>query len=1202
MRPRIPSRIAVTVVTAASLVLTVATPTWAVAGRPSTSAPAASTAPAPVPSTGPSPAASTAPSPATSTGPATSTDAEVGLAIEVAKDGNGPFTPDDQPGGDSGAANGIVRTLDAITYRVTMNSTGGASSHERFTLTAPAGTSWAAVPSRCTGSGSRIDGQELVCDLDSVPEGRAVAVPAVLDVSAELRHGDTITVRATGTADDADNGTVTATSPTTTVSAAARYNLAKDIQASSLRTDVTGPGGQRGIQLVYPIAVDWQPVVPGQGLLGFEGAGGPMTFTDDVSQILGDLPSGARLWNGDEPVCGPNSRAASGFGGLPAGKGGGARAVADSGTISCAQSGPGEDVDVTITGTVTDPTRMPTENQYGGPIAGGKVGLVVAGYISFWLPEPTGGTNVLSRNTFTPLQTTSASGAPNFPGGTEPTADNVSERNLVEFDPGSGGKRLYRLVGDAHEVRPGSARQGDPWATAGVRLRSEVTMSNGGLSAYQDAVLCDTFDRATQRLTRVGSPSRAAEATGLSDAHVQYAAYDMTSAAAGQRRTCDDEDGPWYDAPEDVPGGVAAVGAVRAVGDLAGGRHAALYSWVTVLDAPDGTRALDFGHLSSGTQHPGWIHDSADPSLGVGGLTDSVVITENLARIAKKTVDPGHDAADTPDRTTSAVAGDTLEYALYPTLTNGNTKGRPATVTVRDTLPVDTTYVPGSASTTPAVDTVQDAQGRRHQRLTWTMHDVRPNSSIPPITYRATISTAAPAGPIDNVAEVASPTDASPAEYRRAQRAVQVTTTGGVGVEEHAVEPVVAAGDRLEWDLVYTNTDPDPFHGSDLIDVLPDRTAAHDGSFHGRTGLAEAVAVDTGAGEQVRYTAAAPGAVSLVGTDPSNQPGGSTTWCSEQEFGADGCPASLRDVTAIRITRTAQVAVGASVTHRLALATEGEQDGDTYVNRFGLSVAGIRLPVQSNRATIRVVAGAIGDRVWSDRDGDGLQGADEPGVEAVDVRLTGTDDSGEAVQRRTTSDADGGYRFDGLRPGAYVVTFDAPDDRSFTRQHVGDDDAVDSDAGEDGSTETITLRRVTTPEGALDGVDRTTSVDAGVLPAEDTGGPGDGGPGDGGPGDGGPGDGGPGDGGPGDGGPGAPGGTGTGTGTGSPGSAGGSGRPAEQSSASVPDRAQTAGAARRGDLAFTGVAGLPIALGAALLLLALGSAIVLGRRGRARRR
>jgi hypothetical protein len=1199
LRPRIPSRVAVTVVTAASLVLTAVTPTWAVAGRPSvddaarrSAQPAAPTQPAaPAASTSPK---STARAQSSAPAPAASTHAEIAMAIEVAKDGNGPFTPDDQPGGDSGATNGIVRTLDAITYRVTMNSTGGASTHERFTLTAPAGTSWAAVPSRCTSSGSQIEGQDLVCDLGTVPEGRAVVVPAVLDVSGDLRNGDRIAVTSTGTADDAD-GAVTATSPTTGVSAAARYNLAKNSQASTLRTDVPGPDGERGIQLVYPITVDWQPIVPGQGLLGFEKSVGPMTFTDDVSQILGGLPSGARLWNGSEPACGLNSTAVPGFGGLPAGKGGGERAVADSGTITCHQSEAGQDVDVVIEGTVTDAARMPTQNEHGGPIAGGKVGLVVAGYVSFWLPEPPVGTNVHSRNAFTALRTTSLSGAENFPGATESTADNVSVRNLVEAGRGSGGKRLYRVLGDGASVGHGSAREGDPWTTPGARLRSDVSMRNPGLSPYEDAVLCDTFDRTTQRLTRQGAASLAARVSGMTDVRLEYAAYDMTSPAEGQQHTCDDADGPWSDSPEDVPGGIAAVGAVRATGDLSGGRAATLSSWVTVLEARDGTRAFDFGHLSFGEGQPGWLHDTADPDLGAGGLADSVIITENLARIAKKTVDPGHDAADTPDRTTSAVAGDTIEYALYPTLTNGNTKGRPATVTVRDTLPVDTTYVPASASTTPAVDTVQDAQGRRHQQLTWTMHDVRPNSSIPPITYRATISTAAPAGPIDNVAEVASPTDASPAEYRRAQRAVQVTTTGGVGVEEHAVEPVVVAGDRLEWDLVYTNTDPDPFSASDLIDVLPDRTVAQDGSFHGRTALAEPVAIDTGAGEQVRYAAAAPADVSLVATDPSNQPGGSTTWCSEQEFGADGCPASLRDVTAFRITRTAPVAVGASVTHRLALTTEGEQDGDTYANRFGLSVAEINLPVQSNRDTIRVVAGAIGDRVWSDVDGDGLQGADEPGIGAVDVRLTGTDDTGEAVDRRTTSDADGGYRFGSIRPGSYVVTFDAPDDRRFTERHVGDDDAVDSDAAEDGSTATITLRRVTTPEGVLDGVERTTSVDAGVLPAQDTGGPGGGGPGDGGPGDGGPGDGGPG----------TPGGTGTGTGTGTGGPGGpgdGSDRPSEQSSPAVPERAHATAAARQGDLAFTGAAGLPIALGAALLLLALGFAIVLGRRSRARRR
>lgn len=1203
MRARIPSRIAVTVVTAVALVTTAATPSWAVAGPP----PAADTAG----SSGRPPASPEPPVATTTTAPpapaaaGASTKAHVGMAVEVAEDGNGPFTPDEQPGGDTGPANGVVRTLDEITYRVTVNSTGGPSTHERFTLTAPAGTSWAGVPPRCSDSDSRITGQDLVCDLGTVPEGQAVAVPAVLDVSGDLRNGDRIAVTGSVTADDADDAAVTVTSPGTTVSAAARYNLAKDVQASSLRTDVVGPGGTRGIQLVYPIAVDWQPVVPGQGLLGFEKSVGPMTFTDDVSEILGDLPSGVRLWNGDEPACGPNSPGATGFGGLPAGTGGGDRAVADSGTISCTQSGPGQDVDVTITGTVTDPTRMPTKSQHGGPIAGGKVGLVVTGFISFWLPEPAGGTNVLSRNTFTPLHTTSLSGAPNFPGGTEPTTDNASTRNLVEFDPGIGGKRLYRVVGNEHQVGPGSAREGDPWVTAGVRLRSEVTMLNRGLSSYRDAVLCDTFDRATQRLTPLGSPARAAVVSGMTDARVEYAAYDMASPAEGQQHTCDDADGPWYDAPEDVPGGIGAVGAVRAVGDLAGGHQAALYSWVTVLDAPDGTRALDFGHRTAGTGHPGWVHDTADPALGVGGLTDSVIITENLARVAKKIVDPGHDASDTPDRTGWTVPGDTVEYALYPTLTNGNTRGRPADVTVRDTLPAHTTYVPDSASETPVVDTVPSPDGGDRQRLTWTMHDVRPNAPLDPVTYRVTVSPAAPAGPIENRVEIASPTDASDAAFRRAERAVQVVAAAGIGVVERAVEPVVVAGDQLRWQLDYTNTDAEPAHDVDLIDVLPDRAAGQDGSFHGRAVLAAPVPVDEDAGEAVTYTAAAPADVTLDGHDASNQPGGSTVWCPQQAFGSAGCPTSLAEVTAFRITRAAPVAVGDTVTHELALATQGEHDGDTYRNRFGLRTADLALDVTSNRASVRVVAGAIGDRVWTDEDGDGLQEPGEPGLGDVEVRLTGTDDDGDAVDRTTTTDAEGAYGFDGLRPGSYVADIVAPDGRSFTRSHVGDDRAADSDAAEDGRTETIALRRMTTAEGALHGVDRTTTVDAGVLPADDSAGSGGGGsvvdPG------------GPGmPGGPD--GPGDPDGSGTPDGPGAPDGPGGPGTPgavdrpgahSSGSSSAGADRATSTGSAgaptRRGDLAFTGADGLPVLLGAAVLLLTLGTAIVVVRRSRGRR-
>lgn len=176
---------------------------------------------------------------------ATAPAAVVGLAVEVAADGRGPFTPEDGPGADRGPANGVVRTRDAVTYRVTVNAGDGTAHHERFVLDAPTGTSWAGVPLACTGARSAIEGRRLTCDLGDVPSGHAVAVPAVLDVSGDLRNGDRIAVTGTATADDAEP-TAPVTSATTVVSAAPRYNLSKAVVGSVLRTGVPGPDGTPG--------------------------------------------------------------------------------------------------------------------------------------------------------------------------------------------------------------------------------------------------------------------------------------------------------------------------------------------------------------------------------------------------------------------------------------------------------------------------------------------------------------------------------------------------------------------------------------------------------------------------------------------------------------------------------------------------------------------------------------------------------------------------------------------------------------------------------------------------------------------------------------------------------------------------------------------------------------------------------------------
>ncbi len=86
----------------------------------------------------------------------------------------------------------------------------------------------------------------------------------------------------------------------------------------------------------------------------------------------------------------------------------------------------------------------------------------------------------------------------------------------------------------------------------------------------------------------------------------------------------------------------------------------------------------------------------------------------------------------------------------------------------------------------------------------------------------------------------------------------------------------------------------------------------------------------------------------------------------------------------------------------------------------------------------------LGDRVWYDENGNGLQDDGEPGVPNVPVHLF-ANCSGTAIATQQT-DANGIYLFTNLTPGSYCVQFDKPDGYSFTGRNVGSNSAIDSDA------------------------------------------------------------------------------------------------------------------------------------------------------------
>ncbi len=95
--------------------------------------------------------------------------------------------------------------------------------------------------------------------------------------------------------------------------------------------------------------------------------------------------------------------------------------------------------------------------------------------------------------------------------------------------------------------------------------------------------------------------------------------------------------------------------------------------------------------------------------------------------------------------------------------------------------------------------------------------------------------------------------------------------------------------------------------------------------------------------------------------------------------------------------------------------------------------------------------GRIGDFVWTDSNGNGLQDVNEPGVNGVTVRLL--DGLGNVLATTTTANNGigdpGYYTFTGLLAGSYIVEFVAPGGYTFTVQNAdaqGLNGAVNSDA------------------------------------------------------------------------------------------------------------------------------------------------------------
>jgi SdrD B-like domain/Secretion system C-terminal sorting domain len=109
-------------------------------------------------------------------------------------------------------------------------------------------------------------------------------------------------------------------------------------------------------------------------------------------------------------------------------------------------------------------------------------------------------------------------------------------------------------------------------------------------------------------------------------------------------------------------------------------------------------------------------------------------------------------------------------------------------------------------------------------------------------------------------------------------------------------------------------------------------------------------------------------------------------------------------------------------------------DAKTSTVTLTSALGGTNKDNRSLDAGIVSAKAVLGNRVWDDLNGDGLQTAGEPGVAGVTVILYAAD--GVTVISSTITDANGNYMFGNLNSGTYVVGFSTlPAGKEFTTQN-----------------------------------------------------------------------------------------------------------------------------------------------------------------------
>ena len=282
----------------------------------------------------------------------------------------------------------------------------------------------------------------------------------------------------------------------------------------------------------------------------------------------------------------------------------------------------------------------------------------------------------------------------------------------------------------------------------------------------------------------------------------------------------------------------------------------------------------------------------------------------------------------------------------------------------------------------------------------------------------------------------------------------------------------VEIGDEFEYRIFFRNESSKTMTNLVLIDILPrpgdiDPLTNTSRNSTWQPILTTPVAPPSGGGTVYYSTSATPNMSPVV----SN--GWSGAWTTT-------APSDLSTVKAIKIDfGDRQFAPESSVNTYLQMKVPDDTslaNRDIANNTIDYAVDEVladgastspMLPAATGATSVifRVPGSILGDFVWADLNGNGIQDDGEPGMNGLKVELHGYDIGTRSYTKQgetttgfhPTTNLPGYYSFDGLREGKYYVQFPVGDGYTLTSKNVGSNRAIDSDAKANGATDIFDL-------------------------------------------------------------------------------------------------------------------------------------------------